>query len=226
MSIQSRTLNAPAVGIGRIERHHVVPERCLPKGLDHGADFPGGIEHHGCAAPGEHGGDADGGGLEPAGSTEDQGMGGSAAARIDQQRRGAALAPGASVCWIEGAACDAIPIDPVGLTDNDAAMGLIRTGEQPAGVADGEPIGVAEIVGPSTHQARSGSAAQGLLERQTNTGDSSDQADGGCLHSAEIEGAQDIQQRRAADDTVPGADTPARRSAPSPQRRRRYRQAA
>ena len=137
-------------------------------------------------------------------------MGGSAAARIDQQRCGAALAPGASVRRVEGAACDAILIDPVGLTDDDAAMGLIRTGEQPAGVADGEPIGMAEIVGPATHQARPGPAVQGLLERQAHTGDSGDQADGDGLHSAEIEGAQDIQQRRVADDTARGADTPAR----------------
>jgi hypothetical protein len=153
-------------GIRRIERHDVVPHLSLPEGLDHGADLAGGIEYHGGAAPGEHGGDADGGGLEPAGSTEDQGMGGAAAARIDQQRCGAALAPGAAVHRVEHAACDAILIDPVGLTDDDAAMGIIRTGKQPACVAEGQPIGMAKIVGAAPHQARPRPAAQRLLQRQ------------------------------------------------------------
>ena len=162
-----------------------MPQLPLPEGLDHGADLAGGIEHHGGAAPGEHGGDADGGGLEPAGSAEDQGMGGSAAARIDQQRCGAALAPGAAVRRVEHAACDAILIDPVGLTDDDAAMGIIRTGKQPAGIAEGQPIGMAEIVGAAPHQARPRPAVQGLLKRQAHTGDGGDQADGDGLHSAD-----------------------------------------
>jgi hypothetical protein len=51
---------------------------------------------------------------------------------------------------------DAVPIDPVGLTDEDVIMGLIRTGEQPAGVADGEPVGVAVVVGPARPRTRRG----------------------------------------------------------------------
>ena len=92
-----------------------------------------------------------------------------------------------------------ILIDPVGLTDNDAAMGIIRTGKQPAGVAEGQPIGMAEIVGAAPHQARPRPAVQGLLKRQAHTGDGGDQADGDGLHSAEIEGAHDIEQWRVAE---------------------------
>jgi hypothetical protein len=75
----------------------------------------------------------------------------------------------------------------------------IRTGEQPAGGANGEPIGMAEVVGPATHQARDGPAAHGALNRQTHADGGSDNADHGRLQNAEIEGAQNIQQRRAAD---------------------------
>ena len=130
------------------------------------------------------------------------------------------------VCRIEGAACDAILIDPVGLADDDAAMGRVRAGEQSARVADGEPIGMAEIVGATADQARAGSAAHGLLERQADAHGSSGQPDRERLQSAEIEGAQKIQQRRVAEIRFevlilrPDGQRPSRR------RRRRCRRAA
>ena len=116
--------------IGRIEGHDPMAERASAVVLDHGADFAGGIEHHGGAAPGQHGGHADGGGLEAAGSAEDQGVGGARAAGIDQQWRGAALTPGGFVGRVEGAAGDPVLVDAVGLTDDDAAKGFVRPGKR------------------------------------------------------------------------------------------------
>ena len=138
------------------------PSVAPAKILDHGADLAGGIEHHGGAGPGQHGGHADGGGLEAAGAGEDQGMGGAGAAGIDQQRRGAALAPAGFVRRVAGAAADPVLVDAVSLADDDAAKGFVRSGEQAARLAHGEPIGVAEIIGPATDQARAASAAEPL----------------------------------------------------------------
>ena len=52
---------------------------------------------------------------------------------------------------------DPVLVDAVSLAHDDATKGFVRSGEQAARLAHGEPIGVAEIIGPATDQARAAS---------------------------------------------------------------------
>jgi len=132
------------------------PDRGLPPGARATAGSTGpwdrsrgrDIEHHGVTAPGEHGGDADGGGLE------------AGAAGIDEQGRGAALSPAAAVCRIERPSCHAGLIDAVGLADRDGAIARIRTREEAVRLADRAPVGVAVIVGSAADQTRAATGAE------------------------------------------------------------------
>src|SRR5262245_56209507 len=80
------------------------------------------------------------------------------------------LTPGAPVRRIERPAGHAILIDAIRLADDDAATGLVGAGEVATRVADGQPVGMAEIVRPATNQARA-DGAEAPLERQLRADD-------------------------------------------------------
>ena len=147
-------VEAGGAGGGRIQGDDGVPHGLAAVRRYHRADLLRGVEHDGGAGPAQQGGDADRGGLVPAGAGQHEGVGGTGAARVDQQRRGAAAAPAGPGGRIEGDTGDAVLVDAVGLADDDAAIGGIRAGEQALRVAHGQPGGVAEIVGARAQQQR------------------------------------------------------------------------
>src|SRR4051794_6103962 len=85
--------------------------------------WAGPVRQAGGAGRGGRGGQADVGFFDPAGAGEEGGRGGAGAAGVDEQRRRAALAPGAGLGGMEGAAvCAGVVIAAVGFTNDDPAV--------------------------------------------------------------------------------------------------------
>ena len=105
------------------------------------------VEDHAAAGPGQHRRHR-GGGLEAARPGEDQTVPATLGARVDQQRRLAAHAPGGLVARIEPHPGNAaVLIDAISLADDDAAIDGVRSAEQISRIGDRPPSRMAVVVG-------------------------------------------------------------------------------
>ncbi len=162
------------IRIGGVQGDDPLAHYAFPIGGHHRADLARRIEDHGRRGPGQKRRNADRGGLEAARAGEHQRVCRARAARIDQQGRGSALAPGALVAGVEGnarpsqASCRPVLIDPIGLAHHDAAEGRVGAREEDAGGLHIKPVGMTVIVAGGPRHAWSRASAEPVAAQDVN----------------------------------------------------------